>query len=172
MSINGLVRTALLASMLVGLGATRPSAAGKPGVIVASGELDDRFLADSLFHIGEFWMKVAPDTEFHRWLSRGMHREVVISLLADPAAFVDAGSNVRMLVGTLIHSTAPNPTPMTTDVVGRLPSGNAPLVHVLLLQDNLTGSLGAVTFQTSDYETAVKFAPYDGTIIGIVITLD
>ena len=170
MSIKRVVRIAIIASMFMGLDATKILAAEKANVIVASGKLDDRFLDDALFHIGEFWMRVAPNTEFRRWLAQGTHRTVVISLMTNPAQFVDA-RNVRILVGTLMNETASNPTPMTTDVVGRLPEGNSPLVHILFLRDELSGRLSAVTFETSDRDTAAKFAPYDGTNIGIVIAI-
>ena len=171
MSIKCFARIAVVASLLVGLGATRTAAAKDGYVILASGELDDRFLADSLFHIGEFWMKVTPNTEFHRWLSQGIHRNVVISLTTNPAQFADA-RNRRILIGTQMHEIASNPTPMTNDVFGRLPEGDSPLVHILFLKDELSGSLGAVTFETSDRATAAKFAPYDSTTIGIVIQID
>jgi hypothetical protein len=52
-----------------------------------------------------------------------------------------------------------------------LPAGNSPVVHVLFLRDELSGSLGAVTFETADLETATKFDPYDNTHINIVIAI-
>lgn len=42
----------------------------------------------------------------------------------------------------------------------------------LFLKDELTGSFGAVTFETADRVTASKFEPYDGAHINIVIQLD
>ena len=117
--------------------------------MVASGELDGQFLADSLFHVGN----------------------VVIRLTTDPARFADARDE-RMLAGTLIDETAPNPTPMTTNVTGRLPEGNMPMIHILFLKDERSGSLGTVTFQTADYETAGKFSAHGGTNVGIIIKLE
>ena len=171
MSIKRLARCAVIVSMFIGLGAARILAAEDAEVIVASGTLDDQFLADALFHIGEFWMRVPPDTVFHRWLSQGIGRKVVIMLTTNPARFADA-KNVRILSGTLMHTTAPNPDPVTSNVIGRLPSGNVPVVHVLFLKDELTGSLGAVTFETADLVTAAKFHAYDDAQINIVIEIE
>lgn len=156
--------------MFIGLGGIRTLAAEDAEVIVASGTLGGRFLADALFHIGEFWMRVPPDTQFHRWLSQGINRKVVIMLTTDPARFGDA-TNVRILSGMLIRGTAPNPTPATIDVIGRLPAGNLPVVHILFLKDGLTGSLGPITFETADFETAMRFGAYDDTHISIVIEI-
>lgn len=170
MSIRWLPRIAVIASMCIGLGATRTAPADEAEVVIASGTLDGHFLADALFHIGEFWMRVSPDTEFHRWLSQGIHRKVVIMLTANPARFGDA-TNVRILSGTLMHGTAPNPTPAAIDVIGRLPAGNLSIVHILFLKDGLTGSLGPITFETADFETAMRFGAYDDTHISIVIEI-
>jgi hypothetical protein len=172
MSITWLARIAVIASMIIGLGATRTWATGDTDVIVASGTLHGQFLADALFHIGEeFWMRVPSDTEFNRWLSQGLNRKAVILLTTDAARYGDV-KNVRILSGTLIHNIAPTPTPVTTDRVGRLPEGDMSLVHVLFLKDELTGSFGAVTFETADRVTATKFEPYDGAHINIVIQID
>jgi hypothetical protein len=170
MSTTRFARIALITSMFIGLGATSSLAAKDGEVVVASGTLDGRFLADSLFHIGEFWMKVSPDTVFHRWLSEGLHKKVVILLTADPSRFADA-KNVRILSGTLMHETAPPVTPATTNVVGRLPEGNSGATHILFLKDELTGTLGAVTFETTDLETAAKFHAYDDALVNIVIQI-
>ena len=169
-SMKQLARTTVAVLILLGLGGARIAATKDAEVIVAAGTLDDRFLADSLFHIGEFWMKVPGDTEFNRWLSQGINRKVVIRLMTNPARFAD-DKNVRILSGTLMHSTAPDPTPVMTDVVGRLPNGNTPVVHVLYLKDEVTGSLGPITFETADLVTARKFDAYDSTPISIVIEI-
>lgn len=163
---------AVIASMFVGLGATGTLAADHADVIVASGKLHGQFLADALFNVGEeFWMRVPSDSEFNRWLSQGLKRPVVIRLTTDPARFADV-KNMRILSGTLIHNTAPTPTPVTTDRVGRLPEGNMSFVHVLFLKDELTGSFGPITFETADRVTASKFEPYDGAHVNIVILID
>ena len=171
LSVRWLVRTAVIVSMVVGPGTIAPRAADDGDLVVASGTLDGRFLDSALFHIGEFWMRVPPDTEFNRWLSQGLGRTVVIRLLTDPARFDDV-KNVRILTGILMHQTAPKPTPATTDVVGRLPEGGSGFVHVLFLKDELTGTLGAVTFETADVATAAKFDIYNGLRINIVIQLE
>jgi hypothetical protein len=46
-----------------------------------------------------------------------------------------------------------------------------PVVHVLFLKDDVTGSLGAVTFQTSDRSTALKFDAYDSEPINVIIKI-
>ena len=162
---------AVIASMLISLGATRAVAATDTDVIVASGTLDGQFLAGSLLHIGEFWMKVLPDSEFQRWLSQGKDRTLVITITTHPERFADV-ENIRILSGTLMRGTAPNPTPVLTDVVGRLPYGNTAIVHVLYLKDELTGSLGPITFETADLLTAKKFDPYDNAPINIILKIE
>lgn len=171
LSVKWLARAAVILPMVVGLGSTRPLAAEDVELVVASGKLDGRFLASALFHIGEFWMRVPPNTEFNRWLSQGIDRKVVIRLMTNPARFNDA-TNVRILTGMLTHETAPKPTPATTDVVGRLPEGDSGFVHVLFLKDELTETLGAVTFETADVATAMKFETYNGARISIVIQIE
>src|ERR1017187_5717750 len=95
-----------IASIFAGLGATGAWAAEGADVVVVSGTLDGQFLSHALFHVGEFWMKVQPDTIFNRWLSEGIDKKVVITLVADPAPLADV-KNVRILSGTLVHETAP-----------------------------------------------------------------
>jgi hypothetical protein len=176
---NGEVKTSIrqrlgvgvLAAALVAAGATVTFAAEPTEVILASGKLDGRFLAGSLFHIDEFWIRVSEGTEFHRWLAEGLKHNVVVLLTTNPDRFGDM-KNVRILSGTLKHIVAPKPTPVTTDVVGRLPEGDSGLVHELFLQDELTGSIGAVTFETADRVVASAFDVYDGTHISIVIAID
>jgi hypothetical protein len=166
-----LARTAVIVSIFIGLGATRTLAAEGTEVVVVSGTLDGRFLARALFHVGEFWMRVPADTEFNRWLSQGVDRKVVIRLMSDPARFADV-KNVRILSGTLKRGISPDPTPNTVDVVGRLPEGDSPVVNVLFLQNELTGGFNAITFETADLATAMKFDPYDDKHIDIVIELE
>jgi len=97
--VSRLGRIAVIASMCIGAGAARLHAAPGADAIVASGTLDGRFLAGSLFHIAEFWMRVAKGTEFHRWLSQGLDHHVVIRLAPDTARSGDE-KNVRVLSGT------------------------------------------------------------------------
>jgi hypothetical protein len=170
MSIVWFARMGIIASMLAGAG-TVGTRARQTETIVASGQLGGQVLDSALFRIDEFWMRVPPDTEFNRWLSEGLNRTVVITLNTDVSRFGDS-PNVRILGGTLIHVTAPNPTAVSNDVTGRLPSGNLQAVHVLFLKDELTGSLGPITFETADFETAAKFSVYDGDHINIVIRID
>jgi hypothetical protein len=115
-----------------------------------------------LFHIGEFWMQVPSKTLFNRWLSQGRRRTVIIRLMSDASRYADA-QNVRVLTGTLMHQTAPRS--------GRLPAGDSAFVHVLFLKDDRTGTLGAVTFQTSDLAIAAKFDAFDDAPVSIVIEI-
>ena len=170
-SVKRLARSAVIGLMVLGLGVAKPFAADHPDVVVASGTLEGWFLAGSLFHIGEFWMRVSVDTEFNRWLSGGLSHHAVVKLTTHPERIGDE-RNLRILTGTLKHETAPKPTPTTTNVVGRLPQGDSGLVHVLFLQDDLTGSLGAVTFETADLVTVAAFDAYDGAHVSIVIAID
>lgn len=153
---------AIVVLTVAGFRAATPVAARtqRADVTVASGDLDHLRLADDLFHIHDLWIRVAAGTEFHRWLSQGIDREAAI-ILTTNADRVGDDRNVRILSGRLIHQTAPNPTPSSTDAVGALPPGNLSVVHILYLRDDLTGSLGAVAFQTSDFATASRFDAYD-----------
>jgi hypothetical protein len=171
MSVGSLARIALIGSMLAGLGAPGMLAAQRADVIVASGTLDDRFLHQSLFHIGEFWIRVPSDTEYNRWLSQGIGHRIVILLTDDPTKFGDV-ANVRILSGTLIHNIAPAPTPMTEDVIGRLPEGDMGFVHILFLKDELSGIFSPITFETKDRVEATKFEAYNGKPINIVIQIE
>lgn len=171
-TICRLARTIVVAALLVALGPTAFAADKAADGVVASGKLDGRFLARSLFHIDEFWMRVASGTEFHRWLSTGLGRPVVIRLAAGTARLGDERS-VRILSGKLVHETAPKPTPTDVDVVGRLPEGDSGFVHVYFVTDDLAGSttLGAVTFESADSATVAKFAAFDGLRVNIVIEI-
>ena len=162
---------AVLVSVSVAGGA-RLEADRSADAVVASGKLDGRFLAASLFHIDEFWMQVARGTDFHRWLSQGLGRQVVIRLTADGTR-IDDEKRMRILTGTLVHETAPKPTSITTDLVGRLPEGDSGFVHVFFVRDEIAGSvtLSAVTFETADLATVTKFAAYEGGRINIVIEI-
>ena len=163
-------RIAVVVSIVVGLGATGAVAAST-AVSVVSGTLKIEVLDDPIFHIDDLWMRVPSDTEFHRWLSEGLDQRVDVQVTTDPAGFADQ-PHMRILTGTLIHQTAPAPTAVTTDVMGKLPRGDSPMVHILFLQDPLSGSLGPITFQTTDRDMAAKFVPYDGRRIGIVIRIE
>ena len=139
-------------------------------VTLAEGKLEHHRISNELFKIDELWLRVAADTEFHRWLSQGINHTVAIALTTNTGRLVDE-TGARILTGRLMHETAPNPTPMPVDVVGQLPPGNLPTVHIVFLRDELTGTIGAVTLQTSDRETAAKFDGLDDAHVSIVITL-
>jgi hypothetical protein len=162
----------LVAAMSVGAAAPRLHADKPADTVIASGTLDGRFLAASLFHIDEFWMRVTAGTEFHRWLSQGLGRSVVVRLGGDTKLLGDE-KNSRVIGGMLVHETAPKPTSTTTDVVGRLPEGDSGFVHVFFVRDEIAGSgtLSAVTFETADLATVSKFAAYEGGRVDIVIEI-
>ena len=44
-------------------------------------------------------------------------------------------------------------------------------MHVLFLQDTRTGTLGAVTFQTTDPIIAKKFDAYDDAEVSVIIRI-
>lgn len=170
-AVNQIGRVAVIASLIIGTVAARGEA-GQTSEVVASGKLEGWLLASSLFHIDEFWMKVASGTDFNRWLSEGLDHTVVVSLAPDAVRLGDE-KNVRILSGTLVHEIAPQPTPMTTDVVGRLPEGDSGFVHVFFLTDVIAGSmtLSAVTFETADLATVSKFCVYEGARVNIIISI-
>lgn len=122
-------------------------------VAIASATLGHHVLANELFRIGDVWMRVQPDTEFHRWMSRGSGRRASIILATDAARFGDK-RGTRVLTGTLNHSTA---------------FGEGAAVHVFVLRDEATGRLAPVTLETTDDRTAEKFAPRDNTVVSVVI---
>ena len=148
-------RTAFVVLLAIGCCPGAVGAAQRTEVTVVSGDLVHHALTNDLFHIGDLWMKVKPDTEFHRWLSQGIDRKVTITLTPNADRFADA-KDTRILRGSLMHETAPNATPV---------------VHILFLKDELTGSVGAVTFETADSETATKFDSYDDADVSIVIEI-
>ena len=129
-----------------------PQATVNDEVIVVSGELEHR---NQLLHIGDLWIQVAPDTVFYRWLSQGLHKDVTIILTRNPGRYGDR-ENVRILSGRLMHQTVPS---------------ESPIMHVLFLQDEETGTIGAVTFQTDDQAIARKFDPFDDRAVSIVIEI-
>ena len=120
------------------------------------GKLVHHRFRNALFHIGDLWMRVAPGTEFHRWLLRGAGRAAAISVTADPDDLGDL-PNVRILSGRLSHQTAPSLDPV---------------VHILFLRDDVTGGLGAVTFETEDRIIADTFDACGDVKIGIVIRIE
>jgi hypothetical protein len=127
-----------------------------PGdVVVVSGRLAHHFFTNDLFRIDALWMQVAPDTLFHRWLSQGINGPAAIVLTAAPEKFGDR-PDVRILTGKLMHSTAP---------------GQSPIVHTIFLVDEQTGTTGAITFETDDRATALKFEPFDDAMVSIVIEI-
>ena len=151
------MRALLICLLVTGASAFAPSVAQNVDVTVVSGQLERLRFAAELFHIEDLWMQVAADTQFHRWLSQGVDRQIVVTLTADPDTFGDRDRDAaRILRGTLMHGTAPS---------------TSPIVHTIFLQDELTGSLGAVTFQTDDPVIARKFDSFDDGEVGIIIEI-
>jgi hypothetical protein len=145
-------------------------AAELPDVILAAGKLAHHRVSNELFQVDELWIRVAEDTEFHRWLSQGINREVTVSITTQTAQRTDQ-AGTRILTGKLVHLTAPNPTPTTVDVVGQLPPGNLPMVHIVFVRDEALGTLGAVTLQTSDGATVSRLQGFDDADVSIVIAI-
>ena len=144
----------LLLAVLCGAVCTAQTPA-RPDVTVASGKLAHHFLTNDLFHIDELWMQVAPDTVFHRWLSQGINDKASIVLTTNPDTFGDR-PNIRILTGRLTHEVNPS---------------ESPIVHMMFLRDEATGTVGAVTFETDDPVTAQKFDGFDDKDVSIVIEL-
>jgi hypothetical protein len=161
--------TVLFLCALAAMCASGASAAAD--VTLARGELEHFALSNELFHIDNLWIRVAENTEFHRWLSEGIGHNVAINLTTSAARAADE-KDTRILTGTLIHNTAPRPTSNTVDVTGRLPPGDMDTVHELFLRDETTGTLGAVTFETSDSATVLKFEGYDNARVSIVLKIE
>ena len=125
-------------------------------VMIVSGSLAHHALTDDMFRIGELWMQVISNTEFHRWLSQGIDRNVSIILTPRPDRFADA-KGVRILTGTMIHNTAPNA---------------APIVHEMFLKDVMTGAFSSVVFQTTDPAIAKTFDYFDNAEVSVVIQIN
>jgi hypothetical protein len=146
---------ALAAVLLLAASPAVPQVTSDSDIVAVSGELEHHRMSNSLFHIDDFWMRVAPDTQFHRWLSQGIDREVSIILTRNPDSYGDR-ENVRILSGRLMHQTVPS---------------ESPVMHVLFLQDEETGTIGAVTFQTDNPVIARKFDPFDDRGVSIIIEI-
>ena len=121
--------------------------------MIASGTMGHHTLTNDLFHINDLWMRVRPETEFHRWLSQGVDRHVTVSLTTAPERYADT-ANIRILTGVLIHNTAVDAMVVT---------------HILYLQDPATHVLGAITFETTDVGMAAKWDVYDNGEVSVVI---
>ena len=149
------MRALLLVVLCGGVGGAGPFATKGADVTVASGKLAHHDFTNDLFRIDELWMQVTPDTQFHRWLSQGINGKVSVVLTTHPDRFGDRPT-IRILSGKLMHETAPH---------------MSPIVHMIFLRDELTGSVGAVTFETDDRSTAQKFDAFDDDDISIVIEI-
>ena len=157
-----------LCGLLMTVWTTGASAAD---VVVATGELEHFALSNELFHINNLWIRVAEGTEFHRWLSQGIGHNVAIVLTTNTTRSTDE-KDTRILTGTLIHNTAPNPTSNAVNVTGRLPPGDLETVHVFFLKDEVTDTFGAVTLETTDAVTMLRFQGYDDAIVSIVLKVE
>jgi hypothetical protein len=143
----------LLALLTIAACVSRPVIPILDRSLIASGTLDHHVMTNDLFRINDFWMRVTPDTEFHRWLSRGVDRHVSISLTTTPERYGDS-PNVRILTGTLIHNTA---------------VGAMVVTHILYVQDPATRVLSPIAFETVDLHTAAKWDNFDNGEVSVVI---
>ena len=152
----GRVRGVVLLLLLVlsaGACVSRPVIPILDRSLIASGTLEHHVMTNDLFRINDFWIRVTPDTEFHRWLSRGIDGHVSISLTTTPGRYEDS-ANVRILTGTLAHNTAIDATLV---------------LHVLYVIDPQTRALSPVTFETVDPHTASKWDDFDDGEVSVVI---
>jgi hypothetical protein len=145
-----------LAFEAIGRIADASARASRTSVAVVRGKLVHHRFTNALFHIDDLWMQVAAGTAFHRWLLQGVGRVAAIAVTADPDDLEDQ-PNVRILTGRLNHQTAPNLDPV---------------VHILFLRDDDTGSLGAVTFETEHRIIADAFDACGDVKIGVVIRIE
>ena len=146
-------RLTLLSLLVLSACVSRPVIPILDRNVIASGTLEHHVLTNDLFRIDDFWMRVTPDTEFHRWLSQGVDRRVSITLTTAPERYGDS-PNVRILTGTLIHNTAFDAMIVT---------------HILYVQDPETRALSPITFETVDASTARKWDEFDNGEVSVVI---
>jgi hypothetical protein len=147
-----LVVLAAVATLGVVVSAQAPAPPAE--VVVVQGKLVHYRLTNDLFHIDKLWMRVEPGTQFHRWLSDADGHRVTVLVTPDPDRFGDDAS-VRILTGHLNHGTSPQ--------------AGSSVMHVLVLRDSVTDTLGPVTFQTEDPVTARAFDAFDDRTVSIVI---
>ena len=145
---------ALLVVLLCG-SVNAAQAPARKDVTVASGRLAHHYFTNDLFRIDKLWMQVEPDTLFFRWLSQGTNRKVEIILTERPGRFGDR-PNVRIQSGRLQHATAPR---------------SSPVVHSMFLFDERLAAVGAVTFETDDRGTAMKFVAFDNAAVSSIIVM-
>jgi hypothetical protein len=124
-------------------------------ITMVAGTLGHHAQTAALFHIGDVWMRVAPNAEFSRWLSQGVDRHAAIIIAANPERFGDV-KGMRILTGTLIHDTQPN---------------TSPPVHELFLKDLMTGAFSAVTFETTNPSIAKTFDFFDNPEVSLIIQI-
>jgi hypothetical protein len=124
-------------------------------VVVVLGTLAHHRLSNDLFRIDRLWMRVEPDTLFHRWLLRGAGHTAAIAVTTAPDRFADL-PNVRILTGRLVHQTSPSANPV---------------IHMFFQQDDLTGTLGAVTFQTEDRILALTLDAWCDAEVSLIIEI-
>jgi mono/diheme cytochrome c family protein len=122
---------------------------------IASGPIEHHVLTGDVFRIEKIWMRVAPNTQYHRWLSSGTGSRSTLVLTSDPRRFGDR-HNVRILTGRLICNTAPS---------------EMPIVHEFFLTDDATGAFSPVTFETEDGATAAKFEQWNNAVVSLVIEI-
>src|SRR5689334_11244738 len=122
-------------------------------VPVVCGRLTQDRSHDNLFRVGELWLHARRGSVMDRWLSQAANRRVVVTLTSHPDAYGDR-ANVKILTGTLQHNTAPRG--MTT-------------IHIVFMRDEMTGTLGPITFETTAFNVASRFDRYTGKDVSIVV---
>ena len=127
--------------------------ASQTEVILAEGNLVHHKATNALFHIGSLWMRVNTGTLLHRWLESGSGNRAAIALTTDPDRYADL-PNIRIFTGRLIHQIDPR---------------ESPLVHLFLLQDEETGGISPIMFETKDRMLMALFDEWSEMTVSIVI---
>lgn len=122
-------------------------------VPVACGRLAQDRSPDNLFHVGELWLHAPRGSVMDRWLSQAANGQVAVTLTSHPDVYGDQ-SNVKILTGTLQHNTAPY---------------GLATIHIVFMRDEVTGTLGPITFETTAFGVASQFDRYTGKDVSIVV---
>ena len=116
---------------------------GDTEVTVASGKLARPAFTSGLFRIGPLWFRVAPDAPFRDRLLHARGSQAAVTLTTNAERYIDA-EHTTVVSGRPVHETVPSASP---------------IVHLMLLQDVVTGGV-AMTFQTTDAVVASRLENY------------
>jgi hypothetical protein len=122
-------------------------------VPVACGRLAQDRSHVNLFHVGELWLHAPTGSIMNRWLLQAADAQVAVTLTSRPDTYGDS-PDVKILTGTLQHNTAPR---------------GLATIHIVFMRDEVTGTIGPVTFETTTFGVASRFDRYTGKNVSIVI---